>query len=198
MANKHNILPLGWILVHSKKVFGPKEKYKYESPQEELRAVFEPGVEWGWSRPRRMKDDKREHRLLMAWNHHVFGEARGSITGYSDDPHEFAFVLSEYWPLDAEIPFSRLDMGDRESHHRDLIRLDERILTAYKSEVSSQRRAKFRLEAELEEVESEGTGRRRGLSRVFLEFGGQDLRRTLRDEEGGNVPPKVGIHVERR
>ena len=125
---------LGWILVHSHKAYG--KPGEYEDPQQELKKDFEPGLHWHWTLSRPLKEDDRPHTLLLAWEGFVFGKATATITRQIDREWRahgrFAFVLSTYKKASkGPIPFSRLKLGNRERHHRSLIRLDEQILAAY-------------------------------------------------------------------
>ena len=126
----------GWILIHKLNGYGgPGED---ESPKEELARYYRPGRLWHWKLGWPIKEDKSPRKLLLAWKHFIFGEATVSITQkIAPDKRpefNFAFVLLKYKALPKLIPFSRLQLGRKEHSHRSLIRLDEKILTAFKKQ----------------------------------------------------------------
>jgi hypothetical protein len=45
----------------------------------------------------------------------------------------FAFDLNNYNPLKNEIPFGELHLGKLEQKHHDLIKLDDKVLAAYRA-----------------------------------------------------------------
>jgi len=141
-----------WILVHS------PQRYKgddLDNPQDEL-AKWWPRKNWNrhwhWKLPRPMKDDDRPRTILLAWEQCIFGEATASITRNigreSPKDFNFAFVLHDYLTVKPLIPFSILQLGNREHQHRSLIRLDAGILAAYKAA----RRGKSGIQARLDSV----------------------------------------------
>jgi hypothetical protein len=157
----------GWILIHSESKYdgtGP-----YRTPQDQLDKEFQPGKRWHWNLNPPMKDDGRPHRLLLAWDQSVFGEATARISQKVDrgakKEYSFVFVLSAYKALQKPIPFGRLRLGSREHYHRSLIRLDDQVLAAYRA--ANGGATCLDLSPEVEEAESAGksaaNGQRQGI-----------------------------------
>ena len=118
--------PLGWILVHSKN-YG-EDGDEYDSPQEQLDKEYEPGLKWHWKRGSPLGEGDG-FNVLLAWKGEVFGEAAASVTRavkYKD--YNFAFILSDYKKAKNSVRLN--DLGLR--NYQNLVRLDERVLKAYR------------------------------------------------------------------
>ncbi len=146
---------LGWILVHSKAVYNGKDPKAPKTPMEELDTDW-PGkggpLLWHWTAPQPYKESSTRRRLLLSGRQEVFGEATATITHTlgEDAPSEsnFAFRLESYERLLRPIPFSELQLGNREREHRSVIRLDPEVWAAYEVQ-------KKKLNAERPKIEIE-------------------------------------------
>jgi hypothetical protein len=121
---------LGWILVHSEDKYGIDDGFDYDTPIDELDDVFEPDVAWHW-RHAKPPHVGGPYTLLFAWHGEVFGEGEGDVTHKVElKGYNFAFRLRKY-RKHKPVAFAMLSLGNRERHHRSLIRLDAVILAAY-------------------------------------------------------------------
>jgi len=135
----HSTDELGWILIHSKQKYGGKNQY--DSPQDEIEKEWKGRVarkRWYWILPRPMKERTGPFRLLLSWQGVIFGEFLASKvtseikTGAIKEGYNFAFVLDAYYPR-RKIPLKKVHVP---KHHRSMIKLDKRILTAYEKAAS--------------------------------------------------------------
>jgi hypothetical protein len=119
---------LGWILVHSEDEYGEGREFK--SPIDELKSYYEPGAPWHW-RHHPLPRPGGPVTILFAWRGVVFGEGKAVVTHVIDtEKYSFAFKLDDYAerkPVRLEL----LPLGSRAYQHRDLIKLDEKVLAAY-------------------------------------------------------------------
>ena len=96
---------MGWILSHSKKVYGIGEGFDFESPQEELRykkQYKKKNLPWRWKLSKPITAGPQKYRLLFAWRGEVFGECEATVTDkvevYPDDlmKYNLAFKLNGF------------------------------------------------------------------------------------------------------
>ncbi|MGC2422596.1 MAG: phospholipase D-like domain-containing protein [Candidatus Acidiferrales bacterium] len=131
----HSTDKRGWILIHSQKKYG-----EYGSPQEEIEKEWKGKVarkRWYWVLPRPMKERTGPFRLLLSWQGVIFGEFLASkvtrkIKTDTKEGYNFAFVLDAYYPR-RKVPLNKVHVP---KHHRSMIKLDKRILTAYEKAAS--------------------------------------------------------------
>ncbi len=123
---------LGWILIHTAARYGGTGEPR--TPQEELKRDYHPGMHWHWKRGKPLKEGG-PYRLLFAWEGVVFGEGTAKVTrtieATARGDYDFAFVL-EHYTDHKPVAISDLPLSiNQHKHHRDLIRLNERILMKY-------------------------------------------------------------------
>jgi PLD-like domain len=128
----HSTDELGWILIPSKQKYGGKNPYR--SPQDEIDNGFKgnvAGERWYWTR--HMNERTGPFRLLLYWNDNIFGEFSASKvtskigTRMKKQRYNSAFVLVDYRKR-RKVPLAKLPVPE---HHRDMIKLNKRILAAY-------------------------------------------------------------------